>query len=382
VLISYAHDDDGHCERVRQLWALLRSVGVDARLDVLAEVEQPYWPDWMSEQVRFVVVVASPAYRRRAESREEPGAGHGVRWEAQALKDLLHANPEAFGRKVALVVLPGGSVEGFPDWMSPWGRTRHVVSEFTVAGAESLVRLLTGQPLDVEPPLGAAPRLRPRPVSALGAASPPLRTQLLIRAEVRDGLVSSQVSLAGTPLCATAGVRLPAEVTGVWASLRAGPQVAAERMAAAGRTLARAVLDEPSGRLVADLAARWRPGGWVDVVWAGDGEALGLPVELLWLTGSDSVDLGPVALLGGVTVRREVAGALAPAGGGGLPGPVKVLAAVAAPEETETDNPPLDVEAEMQAILDAVAGPAGEHGGQARGARGRVLAPDRHGVAR
>ena len=40
----------------------------------------------------------------------------------------------------------------------------------------------------------------------------------------------------------------------------------------------------------------------------------------------------------------------------GLAGPLKVLAAVAAPEETRTANPPLDAEAEMAAVLDAVAG--------------------------
>ena len=43
------------------------------------------------------------------------------------------------------------------------------------------------------------------------------------------------------------------------------------------------------------------------------------------------------------------------AGRAGLAGPLKVLAAVAAPEETRTANPPLDAEAEMAAVLDAVA---------------------------
>ncbi len=43
----------------------------------------------------------------------------------------------------------------------------------------------------------------------------------------------------------------------------------------------------------------------------------------------------------------------------GLAGPLKVLAAVAAPDETRTPNAPLDVEAEMQAVLDAVGEVAG-----------------------
>ena len=43
----------------------------------------------------------------------------------------------------------------------------------------------------------------------------------------------------------------------------------------------------------------------------------------------------------------------------GLAGPLKILAAVAAPDESKTANVPLDVEAEMQAVLDAVSGVAG-----------------------
>ena len=45
---------------------------------------------------------------------------------------------------------------------------------------------------------------------------------------------------------------------------------------------------------------------------------------------------------------------------------MKVLAAVAAPDETKTKNQPLDTEAEMQAVLDAVAAVAGQQGAQVR----------------
>jgi CHAT domain-containing protein len=50
----------------------------------------------------------------------------------------------------------------------------------------------------------------------------------------------------------------------------------------------------------------------------------------------------------------------------GLAGPLKVLAAVAAPDETKTRNAPLDVEAEMQAVLDAVSDVAGDPRAQVR----------------
>ncbi|MGH3914444.1 MAG: CHAT domain-containing protein, partial [Pseudonocardiaceae bacterium] len=145
----------------------------------------------------------------------------------------------------------------------------------------------------------------------------------------------------------------------VWESLRAGPLVAAERMLSAGRQLATTVFDERSQHLVAELLDRLPPGDWVDVVWLADGSAPALPVELLRLSTGTGQDLGPLALRAGVTVLRRVAGApqITPTP---WPGPLKILAAVAAPDESRTKNPPLDTEAEMQAVLDAVAGVAGD----------------------
>ncbi|MDQ1739180.1 MAG: hypothetical protein QOE53_832, partial [Pseudonocardiales bacterium] len=74
---------------------------------------------------------------------------------------------------------------------------------------------------------------------------------------------------------------------------------------------------------------------------------IGLPFETL-----TSPDGRPLVLVPGVRLTRRLVGverqATAP-----LPGPLKILAAVAGPDETSTDNAPLDVEAEMQAVLDA-----------------------------
>jgi hypothetical protein len=62
-----------------------------------------------------------------------------------------------------------------------------------------------------------------------------------------------------------------------------------------------------------------------------------------------------------------------PAGGAAVPdrpvpapGPLKILAAVAAPDETKTENAPLDTEAEMGAVLDAVSAVAGDSRAQVR----------------
>ena len=118
-------------------------------------------------------------------------------------------------------------------------------------------------------------------------------------------------------------------------------------------------------RVLARLVDRLPPGDGVDMVFEATGAASGLPFELLRLAALDGGSaLRAVCLLPGVTVRRRVVAAplAAPTT---LAGPVKILAAIAAPDESETGNAPLDVEAEMQAVLDAVSGlTAG--GGQVR----------------
>jgi hypothetical protein len=83
VLISYAHDSadaaPGHQERVRRLWTFLRECGIDAQLDVLAANRQRDWTAWMDEQLRaarFVLVVASPAYKERATWQRDLAVSH------------------------------------------------------------------------------------------------------------------------------------------------------------------------------------------------------------------------------------------------------------------------------------------------------------------
>jgi tetratricopeptide (TPR) repeat protein len=361
VLISYAHGDAGHEEQVRQLWTLLRAEGVDATLDLIAAERRQFWPQWMSEQIRasrFVLVVASPRYR-------EHGEDAGVRWGSRQLQDLLYADFEAGMRKVVPVVLPGDDAADLPDWLLPTGSTIFQVESFTPEGVDRLVRLLTGQPLDTLPPLGQVRPRPPRPIAAPAEAAA-LRKRLEIAATVEDGQLTTVVSLAGTDL-GTRTTPLPAEVVGVWPGLRVGGAVAGERLLRVGRLLAAAVFDEAGHRLVADLVAGLPAGAWVDVVVSGDGVALEVPFELLRLVDSAGEDLGPLALIGGVSVRRRVPAS--PPVSVVSAEPLKVLAAVAAPLETLTSNAPLDVEAEMQAVMDAVQdlAPGGApHTGQAR----------------
>ncbi len=136
VFISYAHDDLAHEERVREFWTFLRAHGIDARLDKPAAQRRQDWPLWMLREVseaRFVLVVASPAYRERAEGVAPAGVGLGVQWEAALIREEVYADREAALNRFIPVVLPGCSQADIPVWLGT--STNYAVSEYTGAAA-------------------------------------------------------------------------------------------------------------------------------------------------------------------------------------------------------------------------------------------------------
>jgi hypothetical protein len=167
VFISYAHEDDGgaHQEQVRTLWRLLRRMGIDARLDLLAAEEPQDWALWTHHEYRsadHVLIVASPAYKRRSEGTETPGTGAGVIWEARLVRGEIYARPDDWFRRILRVVLPGGSRDDLPDYLGGHATTCYTVDPLTPEGAEPLVRYLTGQPYEIDSPVGPVPLLPPR----------------------------------------------------------------------------------------------------------------------------------------------------------------------------------------------------------------------------
>lgn len=162
VFISYAHESDVHMDKVRSLWSLLRDHGIDARFDMPDAHDRRDWTQWMGKQVRtadHVLIVASAAYRRRAENRCVADDGRGVQWEARLIRDAFYRDQQDLNRFVP-VVLPGHSVNEVPDFLAPAITTVYHVRDFTVAGAESLLRLLLDQPAEPGPrPLGPVPDL-------------------------------------------------------------------------------------------------------------------------------------------------------------------------------------------------------------------------------
>jgi hypothetical protein len=219
VFVSYAHDSPGHHEAVRRLYELLRACGIEARWDLEAVADRQDWPVWMAGQVDaadFVMVVASPAYRRRAEGGaepdSEPGGGRGVQFEAALLRERLYADRAGWQRRILPVVLPGQSVDGIPTFLQPYSASRYEVREFTVDGAEELLRVLTDQPAHPPPPLGEVPRLAPRGTAAGTAAA---------GAAVRRLLLAQRDAAGALPDVATLGGHLP-DASSVYVALRAG----------------------------------------------------------------------------------------------------------------------------------------------------------------
>jgi len=165
VFISYAHESVTHMSRVRDLWVFLRGNGVDATLDLPATDRRRDWASWMLDEVRdadFVLVVASSEYRRRAEGSAPVEVGRGVAWEAALIREEVYSNRQAAVAKFIPVLLPGATTDDIPAWLGPNTGTSYRISDFSLAGAEDLLRLLTRQPHEVPIPVGPRPVLPTR----------------------------------------------------------------------------------------------------------------------------------------------------------------------------------------------------------------------------
>jgi NB-ARC domain/SEFIR domain len=168
VFVSYSHESDEHMAAVYDFYVLLRSQGIDAKLDRPAAERRQDWPAWMLEQVRaarFVLVMASPAYKRSSDGYTSADEGRGVQFEARLIREFFYRDQKAGLERFLPVLLPGVSAEAIPDFLSPTAATHYRVTEMTADGCEALLRVLTDQPYEEEPPLGPIPVLPPRGVS-------------------------------------------------------------------------------------------------------------------------------------------------------------------------------------------------------------------------
>lgn len=165
VFISYAHEDEGHKKTVRALAELLVRNGIDAGLDQWAGAGRQDWQAWATRlisQAAFVLIIASPAYRRVGDGLVKTNENRGAQAESATIRDLLHQDRHTWTAKLLPVVLPGRSIDDIPLFLQPYCADRYHVTELSDAGVEDLLRALTGQPRYLRPALGAVPHLPPR----------------------------------------------------------------------------------------------------------------------------------------------------------------------------------------------------------------------------
>ncbi|MDT7846136.1 toll/interleukin-1 receptor domain-containing protein [Streptomyces justiciae] len=111
VFLSYAHAaaQPGHADSVLALADLLKRRGINARTDHEAAQEPQIWRLWMQEELDaadYILTVASPEYRVRAEQRRRGGVGLGVTWEGSYVLDEVYENPQTWVKRVIRVILP------------------------------------------------------------------------------------------------------------------------------------------------------------------------------------------------------------------------------------------------------------------------------------
>ena len=148
VFISYAHDSPEHKDRVRQFATFLEvRIGLRVELDQWDDNVRRDWSLWATKQLTgadFVVVVASPEYRKRAEGSAPPHEGRGSQFEAAMLRDFLTKDLGAATERILPVVLPGGSIDDIPAFLSPYSATHFRVSQVTDDGVAELIAAITG----------------------------------------------------------------------------------------------------------------------------------------------------------------------------------------------------------------------------------------------
>jgi SEFIR domain len=164
VFISYSHDDQRHVDSVLAFGEFLLRSGIDAHLDRWDLNFRRDWYQWATEQITsadFVVVVASPLCRLVGNGEIENTQRRGMQSELALLRELMHTDRATWLRRLLPVVLPGGKVSDIPLFLQPETADHYLVADFSVSGAEDLLRVITGQTSYPRPAIGMRVNLRP-----------------------------------------------------------------------------------------------------------------------------------------------------------------------------------------------------------------------------
>jgi hypothetical protein len=149
AFVSYAWDSPAHKEAVCDLCQLLMQSDVDVRIDQFAGARRRDWAGWAVGQIEtadYVLVIASPTYKREADGDASPTGRWGVKFEAAVLREKLYTDVPTWLPKILPVVLPGGQVDDIPIFLQPRSASHFVIDEFTRSGVAELLTVLYYRP--------------------------------------------------------------------------------------------------------------------------------------------------------------------------------------------------------------------------------------------
>ncbi|WP_158641456.1 SEFIR domain-containing protein [Amycolatopsis eburnea] len=158
VFISYSHDTEEHKAQVRKFATLLHSrIGLEVVLDQWQDNVRVDWSLWATRNLKaadFIIVVASPLYRARADGDAPPDEGRGAQFETAIIRNKLTKDLDDGTRRVLPVVLPGGSIDDIPEFLNPYSMTRYEISQITADGVADLLGAIIGRGQHTAPPRG------------------------------------------------------------------------------------------------------------------------------------------------------------------------------------------------------------------------------------
>jgi len=297
------------------------------------------------------------------------------RWEIRAGSDFVATINQGLDECDAGLVLLSGSTRD-----SAWVKAElSYLTYARVSEAKPLIPIALGADVFIPPLLRPLDRRAIDDVDGIVAAILDRCGKPQVKSRPDSRVRRAVISLAG---CGTEGVRVtvsldgteyasaeleqvPAEVIQGTAAFRSGfrgsllrnpadeeRRSREQEIAELGRALGALCLPGDSGAALADLIDGCALGTMVEVVFTADrSDLLGLPLEALRLPDGRLLAVQPKV----VTYRRPAGTAAKPAEP--LAGPLKILVAVGAPDESKTASAVLDLEHELQNILDAVEEP-------------------------
>ncbi len=188
AFISYSWDTDEHIAWVGGLAGCLRGDGVDVMLDQWGTAPGDQLTKFMEEGIRnndFVLVICTPNYRKRSDSRE---GGVGYEGDIMTAEFMRQRNK----RKFIPVWRSGKWEEAAPSWLVGSHRIDLTGDPFDEQQYNILVDTLHGE-LPKPPPLGTRPRRLVGPSSAETPSEAP-------KGKFEQPIVNIVVRRGGIPL--------------------------------------------------------------------------------------------------------------------------------------------------------------------------------------